>query len=238
MDLAQSELNLHERRAIADMLNAKMPVNKIAAEIGRGRSTVCTEIKRDYFTDDEPLYLSGYYGMSDQQYVGDRRARRRKPVRPPDFGADVVSQLKVGWTPELIAGRLGFEDQPVRASHERIYAYVYSAEGHAEQLARYLPGRRKKQQPRLARRLRGQVFQPDRFIHERPDYVKTRKELGDWESDLMILERSQGTMQVASLVERKTRIAILSCNNNRSSTHFITKLMSDGGPQKRPSEKM
>ncbi|MEM7631462.1 MAG: IS30 family transposase [Pseudomonadota bacterium] len=234
MDLAQSELNLHERRAIADMLNAKMSVRKIAAEIGRRRSTVCTEIKRDYFTDGEPLYLNDYYGMNDQQYVGDRRARRRKLIRLADFRADVVSQLKVGRTPEQIAGRLGFDDQLVRVSHERIYADVYSAEGHAEQLARYLPGRRRKQQPRLARRLRAQVFQPGRFIYERPDYVKTRKELGDWESDLMILERSQGTMQVASLVERKTRIAILSCDNNRSSTHFITKLMSDGGPTKRP----
>ena len=234
MDLAQSELNLHERRAIADMLNAKMPVRKIAAEIGRRRSTVCTEIKRDYFTDGEPLYLNDYYGMNDQQYVGDRRARRRKLIRLADFRADVVSQLKVGRTPEQIAGRLGFDDQLVRVSHERIYADVYSAEGHAEQLARYLPGRRRKQQPRLARRLRARVFQPGRFIYERPDYVKTRKELGDWASDLMILERSQGTMQVASLVERKTRIAILSCDNNRSSTHFITKLMSDGGPTKRP----
>lgn len=35
--MAHTELDLRERRAIEDMLNAKMPVSKIAAEIGRHR---------------------------------------------------------------------------------------------------------------------------------------------------------------------------------------------------------
>lgn len=39
----------------------------------------------------------------------------------------------------------------------------------------------------------------------------------------MICERSQGTMNVASLVERKIRFAVLLSNNDRSSTHFINK---------------
>ena len=38
--MAHTELDLRERRAIEDMLNAKVPVSKIAAEIGRHRSTV------------------------------------------------------------------------------------------------------------------------------------------------------------------------------------------------------
>ena len=41
----------------------------------------------------------------------------------------------------------------------------------------------------------------------------------------MIFERAQGKMNVASLVERKTRFAVLFRNNDRSSTHFINKLM-------------
>ena len=58
--MAHTELDLRERRAIEDMLNARVPVNKIAAEIGRHRSTVYREIKRNYFTDDELPYLNGY----------------------------------------------------------------------------------------------------------------------------------------------------------------------------------
>ena len=223
--MAHTELDLRERRAIEDMLNAKVPVSEIAAEIGRHRSTVYREIKRNGFEDDELPELNGYYGMVAQREASKRRARKRKLIRLEDLRAHVIAQLKIGWTPEQIAGRLGYDSQPVRVSHETIYAYVYSAEGQSEQLARHLPSRRKKRRPRYARRPRGQVFPPDRSIHERPDYVKTRETFGEWEGDLMIFERSQGTMNVASLVERKTRFAVLFRNNDRSSTHFINKLM-------------
>ncbi len=51
--MAHTELDLRERRAIEDMLNAKMPVSKIAAEIGRHRSTVYREIKRNNYDGKE-----------------------------------------------------------------------------------------------------------------------------------------------------------------------------------------
>lgn len=56
-------------------------MSKIAAEIGRHRSTVYREIKRNYFNDEELPYLKGYYGMNAQKYVLYRRARRRKLIR-------------------------------------------------------------------------------------------------------------------------------------------------------------
>nr|WP_235865345.1 helix-turn-helix domain-containing protein [Alloyangia mangrovi] len=43
--MAHKELDLRERRRIEDMLNAKLPVSTIAAEIGRHRSTVYRVIK-------------------------------------------------------------------------------------------------------------------------------------------------------------------------------------------------
>jgi len=224
--LTHTELELRERRAIEDMLNARMPVSKIAAEIGRHRSTVYREIKRNRFEDDELPHLSGYYGVNAQRTAKARRARRRKLIRLDDLRSHVIDRLVEGWTPEQIAGRLGYDDQPVRVSHETIYAYVYSREGQSAQLARHLPCRRKKRQPRYARRPRGQVFPPDRSIHQRPEHVKTRETFGEWEGDLMIFERAQGKMNVASLVERKTRFAVLFRNNDRSSTHLMNRLMS------------
>ncbi len=58
--MAHTELDLRERRAIEAMLDAKVPVSKIAAEIGRHRSTVHREIKRNRFVDDELPQLNGY----------------------------------------------------------------------------------------------------------------------------------------------------------------------------------
>jgi IS30 family transposase len=67
--MAHRELNLRERRAIEDMLNAKMSVDKIAAEVGWHRSTVYREIKRNRFVDDELPNLNGYYGMNAHRLI-------------------------------------------------------------------------------------------------------------------------------------------------------------------------
>jgi IS30 family transposase len=180
--MGHTELDLRERRAIEDMLNAKIPVREIAMEIGRHVSTVYRELNRNSYTDDQNSYLNGYYGVAAQDRASDRRARRRKLVRLGDLRKAVIKQLKEGWSPEQIAGRLQFEDQPVRVSHETIYAYVYGPDGQSKELARHLPNRRKKRRPHHSRRPRGQVFPPDRSIHQRPEYVKTRETFGEWAS--------------------------------------------------------
>lgn len=56
--MAHTELDLRERRTIEDMLNAKMPVSKIAAALGRHRSSVYREIKRNRFEDRELPYTA------------------------------------------------------------------------------------------------------------------------------------------------------------------------------------
>lgn len=208
--MAHTELNLRERRAIEDMLNAKIPVREIAAEIGRHVSTVYREMHRNSYSDDQNPYLNGYYGVAAQDKASHRRARRRKLVRLTGLREAVIKQLKEGWSPEQIAGRLLFEGQTTRVSHETIYSYVYGPDGQSRELARYLPNRRKKRRPHHSRRPRGLVFPPDRSIHQRPEYVKTRETFGEWEGDLMIFERAQGKMNVASLVQRKTRFAVVS----------------------------
>lgn len=80
-------------------------------------------------------------------------------------------------------------------------------------------------------------FPPDRSIHERPDYVKTRETFGEWEVDLMIFERAQGKTNVASLIERKTRFAVLFRNNDRSTTHLMNRLMTVMEPLPQPARK-
>lgn len=235
--MTHTELDLRERRVIEDMLNAKKPIREIAGELGRHRSSVYREIKRNGFVDKELPHLSGYYGMVAQRAASDRRSRRRKLVRCSDLRQAVIAQLKAGWSPEQIAGRLTFERHEHRVSHETIYAFVYSPDGRSEELARHLPTRRKKRQPRYARRSRGLVFPPDRSIHQRPDHVKTRETFGEWEGDLMIFERALGKANIASLVERKTRFAVLFRNNDRSTTHLMNRLMAVMEPLPQPARR-
>ena len=67
--------------------------------------------------------------------------------------------------------------------------------------------------------------------------MKTRESFGDWEGDLMIFERAQGSMNAASLVERKTRFAVLFRNNDRSSTHLMNRLMDVMEPLPQPARR-
>lgn len=84
--MAHTELDLRERRLIEDMLYAKVPVSKIAAEIGRHRLTVYREIKRNSYSDEELPYLDGYWLLRDQ-----RSTLCRRPAHPPSQ-ADPVAK--------------------------------------------------------------------------------------------------------------------------------------------------
>ncbi|MBU2358434.1 MAG: helix-turn-helix domain-containing protein [Alphaproteobacteria bacterium] len=101
--MAHTELSLRERRTIKDMLSARIPICKIAAEIGRHRATVYREIKRNRFVDNELPKLNGYYGMSAQRTAVNRRARRCKLVRSVDLRQYVIKQLVEGWSQAYLA---------------------------------------------------------------------------------------------------------------------------------------
>ena len=149
--MKRTELNLAERRHIEDLLHRKVKVTEIARRINRHRATVYREIKRNFFKDDDLPQLNGYFGMTAQRSAAGRRARRRKLVRISALREALIDRLQEGWSPEQIAGRLKFEGQLTTVSHETIYAYVYSRDGQSQELARYLPNRRKKRKPRYAR---------------------------------------------------------------------------------------
>ena len=53
----------------------------------------------------------------------------------------------------------------------------------------------------------------------------------------MIFERAQGKMNVASLIERKTRFAVLFRNNDRSTTHLMNRLVGVMEPLPQPARK-
>lgn len=223
--MKRTELNLAERRTIEDLLHRKAKVSEIARQINRHRATVYRELKRNYFTDQELPQLNSYHGMTAQKSTAERRARRRKLVHIPELREAVIDRLQEGWSSEQIAGRLKFEGHATTVSHETIYSYVYSPDGQSQALARYLPDRCKTRKPRYARTTRGMMFPLERSIHNRPEHIKDRSTFGDWEGDLMIFRREHGKANVASLVERKTRFTVLFKNNDRSSKHFIAKLM-------------
>ncbi len=124
-----SQLSITERRKIERWRHAKVPVNEIACVLGRCRSMIFRELKRNHFSDPCLPKCDGYYGAAAQLMAAGRRARQRKLIRHPELCRRVVERLKNGWTPEQIGKRMILEGARLRVCQETIYRYIYSKEG-------------------------------------------------------------------------------------------------------------
>ena len=219
-------LGLEERRRIHHLREAKVPVAEIAAVLGRHRPTIHREIARNWWHDVEVPQAEGYWPLTAQDLAVRRRRAMAKLERHAELRDAVVDRLRAGWSPEQIAGRLRVEPAArQRLCHETIYRFVYSSRGRSEELARYLPERRRRRRPRLARKPRGAVFPEHAAIRHRPEAVGQRAEFGHWEADLMIFRKEHGLANVTTLVERRSRYIVLLRNNDRQSKPIVNKLI-------------
>src|SRR3954454_17776053 len=189
-----------ERDQIAALKAAGRSIGAIAKAVGRAKSTVSRELRRNALPSGRysPLYAAGAY----------QRRRRREAVlerdrRLRDF---VCDRLAEGWTPEQIAGWLkaGHERGLRALGFEAIYAFVYRAARKGEDLWRYLPRRHKRRRPRPARPSRDRI-KHRASIHDRPRDVEGRAARGHWEGDLIIGKRAR---PVLVLHERKSRVTL------------------------------
>lgn len=225
MGAVYSQLSITERRKIERWRHAKVPVNEMARALGRCRSTIFRELKRNHFSDPCLPKCDGYYGAAAQLMAADRRARQRKLIRHPELRKRVVEGLKNGWTPEQIGNRMIHEGARLRVCQETIYRYIYSKEGMGQELWWYLPTHRAARRPRRARKLQKSKFHCDVSILFRPDYVAHRRQFGHWEADLMLFKQSLGQPNVTSLVERASRFTVLLKNPNKRTKPVMGKIM-------------
>jgi IS30 family transposase len=182
------------------MLAAGLTLSEIGSAIGKSKSTVSRELRRN------ALDGGGYSAaVADGAYM-ERRQRPATLERDSRLATFVRQRLSEGWSPQQISGwlRSGAEPGLCAVAMETIYAFIYRARQKAEALWQYLARRRKKRRALCSRPSRDTI--KDRVsIHERPDSVDDRSEIGHWEGDLVICQR---TRPVLVLHERKTRITL------------------------------
>ena len=171
------QITLADRRILQQMLARKVPVDVMARQLGRHRSTIYREIKRNTFRDREMPDYDGYYCTVADDIAKERRRRLRKLRRHPGLRALIIDRLQACWSPEQIAGRLISDGSSlVRVCSETIYRFVYSKEDYGLGLYRSLPEARRKRQPRGTRRPRDGVFPAECRISQRPEFVRDRSE--------------------------------------------------------------
>jgi IS30 family transposase len=197
------QLSCEERDKIAVLRAKGLPLVEIARIIGRNKSTVSRELQRNS-TLVYDVYLP---------HRADRRAKERKckaGIRPrlkdTMIRQYVTKKLKIGWSPEQIAGRLSKDHPSLSISHEAIYQYIYDKDTRkAVNLAIYLPRAHKK------RKLFGRghhhkaLHIPRRVsINERPKHIEKRKQSGHWEADTMVSRQSKKSLAIS--LERSSRL--------------------------------
>ncbi|CAO3362713.1 hypothetical protein [Azospirillum palustre] len=225
-----SQIDFSERRRIQDMHDAKMPVTAIAEALGRHRSTIHRELRRNFyhdpFRDRWGKEYKGYFCTSAQKYARDRRSRRRlKLTLKPVLRDHVIAKLHKGWSPQQIAGRLKV-DAPhgETVSHETIYRFIYGPEGKTLNLYALLAVARRRRRKRMGRKPRSSPIPAERSIANRPAEVETRQSFGHWECDLVIFSPQFGKSNITSLQERQSRYHILIANEDRRSAEVISRI--------------
>lgn len=201
------QLNADERDVIQGELNRGSSLRAIARLLGRPASAVSREVART------GAGRRGYDAARAERAACARRRRGpRKLAAGTELLAHVASQLRGGWSPQQIAGRLRrmHPDEPeARVSHETIYCALYAmprGELRAELIGQ-LRRAHKARLPRARGRDRRGCLPNMTPIAARPPEVAARLVPGHWEGDL--IKGAANRSAVGTLVERKSRYVML-----------------------------
>jgi len=210
-----TQLTQEEREKFFVLKNNGLPIKIMAELMGRHRSTLYRERKRNKRDD------LGYLPDSANQMAADRKAKLVPKLKKyPELKAKVVKQLVVDkFSPEVIAGRLKQEKSPLEVSAETIYQFIYSDEGKDKNLYKSLDRKRPRRGASKGRVPRDII--KDRIsIHNRPVEINERKQIGDFEGDLTFV-RNNKSVNIATVVERKSRFVLLTKNDTKQSCVVI-----------------
>jgi transposase, IS30 family len=192
-----------ERNEISILLKKGYSIRDIALVLKKNHSSVSREIKRGRVNgayDPKKAHHKAYVKRKYSKYCG------MKVVDKLWLEAYVEKRMKVGWSPEQIAGRLKLENNnQTVVSAISTYQYLYSSYG--QHLCRYLKYKRYKKRRRTNPKSVREIIKNYTFIDQRPEYINNRSEFGHFEDDTMGVPRgSRETLVV--LAERKSRFIL------------------------------
>ena len=200
-----SRINLPEREQLYKLMALSTPIVEIAKVLNRHRSALYKEINR----------ISGEYSPSAAQndaYLKSKNSKKNIKLQNEELQKFVKAKILDHWSPEQISGRLKllYPNNPkMNISTETIYRFIYNLEDEAEK-ANLIKHLRRKKKRRYSRKnkteKRGKIINM-KSIHERPQSVESRDDLGHWEVDLII--GKDHASAIGTLVERTTRYTLI-----------------------------
>jgi len=198
------QLNGSDRDLIAIWKSQGLSNKVIAKKLKRSVSTIGREIRRNISENRHYVAIWAQVKVENRK----RLSRARHPLKNKHLFASVISNIKAGWSPEIIAGRLNKKHGKKVIVAETIYTFIYSNHPKAKELKlwEYLP-RHKRRRTRKDGRKSKKVRIPGRIsIHDRPGEINIRVSPGHWEGDTMESKAHKGGLHIE--VERIARLIL------------------------------
>jgi transposase, IS30 family len=200
-------LTLEDREDISRGLAKGLENKDIAASLGRDESVVSREITRHGGRDAYRAWKADATARESRS-----RPKERKIDADPELRERVTGDLKKGWSPEQVSGRLRYEqgrgETDMSVSHEAIYTWIYAhPKGELARAGIVLRTSREDRKPRGRKKSPGAKIVGMHPIDERPAEAEGRQVPGHWEGDLVI--GKGGKSAVGTLVERVSRFLCL-----------------------------
>lgn len=201
-------LELWEVQDIFQMKSRGKSIREVSRSTRRSTSTV-HRILNDYRPPSSKLWLAMdvwerarhvYVALKAESRKGGNHGRLRDPNKREYVQTKLMEEH---WSPEEIAGRMPQELPGVSITAKTIYNFI-KHEG--SDLTKFLMQRGKPKRQRVMHR-RGRFKQgapTKRSIHQRPETITERQELGHFEGDLICSGRD-GSGAILSITERVTR---------------------------------
>jgi transposase, IS30 family len=210
-------LSIREREKIQELLWQKKSIRSIAEVLERSPSSINREINKNI-----PLHFQYTPRLANERALKKRKSRGRKlRLKSYFIRRYVIDHLKLGYSPEQIAGRLSLEYPKEKISHEAIYQYIYYRihsnyikKGNID-LRIYLKRRHKRREKKGMRKGQRIFKHKGLSIELRPKEVERRKIVGHWEGDSVVSQKSK--VGLNTLVERKTGLVLISKIQNGTS---------------------
>ena len=217
-------LTLAEREEISRAVVAGHSMRSIAVQLGRAPSSISREIKRN---GGQECYRASQ--AEESAWDRGRRPKTCKLAQNRALARIVAGKLQRRWSPQQVAGwlkRTYPDDTSRQVSPETIYRslFIQARGALKKELVEHL------RRSRVMRRSRHHTQKTDKHgritdtvsISERPASAEDRAVPGHWEGDLLFGSKNS---QIATLVERRTRYAMLVKVTGKDSETVINALI-------------
>jgi len=183
----KKRITARERDLLALFKAEGLSNKECARRLSRDPSVIGRELRRNSFRASDG---TKYYVAIHAQTKADERewklAHSKQELKNPFVYAYVTEHLRMGWSPDAIAGKLKLdhpEDKYFWITAETIYRWIYRPKQIEQGWFEYLRRKQKRRKKQQGRKVHRSAI-PDRVsIHLRPEEVNQRLEFGHWEGD-------------------------------------------------------